>query len=56
MTTLTTLQAELAHIEALIAEQRKVAKIEKKLVACKLTQRTAHKYYDLQAAYMAAIK
>jgi hypothetical protein len=56
MTDLKTLQAQLAQIEAQIAETKKAAKTLKKLQACKLNHHTAHKYFDLQAAYMAAVK
>ena len=55
-----TLQQQLDAINAKIAaakaEKTTAAKAMRKLQACKLTQRTAHKYFDLQAAYMAAIK
>lgn len=56
MTDLKTLQAQLAEIQAKIDEAKKVEKIEKKLHSMKLNHRTSHKYFDLQAAYMQAIK
>lgn len=56
MSDLKTLQAQLAQLNAQIAETKKAEKALKKLQACKLNHHTAHKYFDLQAAYMAAIK
>lgn len=56
MSDLQTLQTQLAQLNAQIAETKKAEKALKKLQACKLNHHTAHKYFDLQAAYMAAIK
>jgi hypothetical protein len=56
MNTLQTLQAQLAAIEAQIAEQTKAEKALQKLQACPLNHRTAPKYFDLQQAYMAIVK
>jgi uncharacterized membrane protein YjjP (DUF1212 family) len=56
MTNLQTLQAQLAAIEAQILEANKAKKALKKLQACPLTHRTAPKYFDLQQAYMQAVK
>ena len=56
MTNLETLKAQLAQIEAQIAEQQKAEKALVKLQACKLNQRTAHKYFSLQETYMAAMR
>lgn len=56
MTDLQTLQTKLAQLNAQIAETKKAGKALKKLQACKLNHHTAHKYFDLQAAYMAAVK
>ena len=56
MTDLKTLQAQLAEVQEKIDALKKAEKLEKKLHTMKLNHRTSHKYFDLQAAYMAAIK
>lgn len=56
MTDLKTLQSELARLESEIASARKAEKALKKLQNCKLTARTSHKYFDLQAAYMESVR
>jgi hypothetical protein len=52
MTDLQTLQAQLAQV----TKQIKAEKAMVKLQACKLTQRTSAKYFDLQRAYMESLK
>jgi hypothetical protein len=56
MKNLAELHAELSRIEAAIAAEMVAEKALKKLQACPLTHRTAPKYFDLQAAYMQAVK
>lgn len=55
MTALQTLQAELAAINSQIASQNVADKAMTKLQSCKLTARSAPKYFDLQQAYMLAV-
>lgn len=64
MTDLKTLLARKAELDAIInaeiekqhQEKKDSAKILKKIKATKLTPRTSHKYFDLQATYMLAIR
>ena len=56
MANLQSLQAQLDTLNAAIKAEKAAAKIMKKIQAKKLTPRTSHKYFDLQAAYMAAVK
>lgn len=56
MTNLQALQAQLAAIEAEIKAQSKGAVILEKIQKTKVNHRTAAKYFDLQQAYMDAVK
>jgi hypothetical protein len=50
------LQAQLNELNKVIAAKKLEVQTFKKLQNCKLTQKTAHKYYSLQELYMNTIK
>jgi hypothetical protein len=50
------LQRQLDEIKAKIAQAKAQEKALKKLQSCKLTHKTAHKYYSLQELYMNTIR
>lgn len=56
METLQNLQAQLAEINAQIESAKMANKVFKKLQNTKLHNRTAHKYFDLQALYVQTTK
>ena len=56
MNNLQALQAQLAAINSQIAAQNKGAVILEKIQKTRVNHRTAAKYFDLQQAYMDAVK
>lgn len=56
MKTLPELLAHLAHLEAEIVKAKAAEKALQKLSNCRLNNRTAAKYFDLQRAYMDSLK
>lgn len=56
MANLTELQAQLAAINAELSKVQTAEKVMKKIKNTKLNNRTAHKYFDLQALYVETTK